>query len=136
MSKGLRVSALALGVVATALAGYAMFRTSSIDNRALGVINFHREWGRITKVSVDANRDGRIDGEYVYTWNRPYIGNHGNDPATYREDRNHDGRWDTWRDMSTTVLAVDIDGDEMPDVELDATQSGLAYAKARELRGF
>ena len=136
MNRKSKVVAGLIGTLIVVAAGFYLFRMSTVDNSALGLISHQHSWGRVTRVSVDSNRDGRIDGEYIYSWQNPYSGTHGNDAMRYREDRNHDGLWDTWRELSESVLRIDTDGDEVADMELDVTQSEAAYAKAKEIRGY
>lgn len=71
-------------VGALAAVGVYLFRASMVDNSALGLIRLHRSWGAVTRATVDSHRDGRIDGEYFYSWKFPYSGAHGNEAVRYR----------------------------------------------------
>jgi len=113
---------------------YLAFRTTEVrrDNRE--VYRFHRSWGFITRVTLDANDDGRIDDETWYSWRDPFLDAHNSRPQRSRSDRNLDGRWDTWVDYSTLQLQIDLDGDGVADHTLTADYDG--FHEATQLRGY
>lgn len=42
-----------------------LFRTTETDNPSLGLIYHTYRWGKRYKISVDSNRDGKLDGWYM-----------------------------------------------------------------------
>jgi hypothetical protein len=106
-------------LIVVAIATWWGFRWTITDNPALGVIREYRWFGRITRITVDSNRDGGIDAEMNFAWSQPYEGEQFGGVTPYRrirEDRNFDGRWDTWiepvdESMKSTRVSADTTGD-------------------------
>lgn len=147
MSKRIIVVIVLLGTVTSAMAAaWYLFRTTTDDNPALGIIRQHRFFGRVTRVSIDVNRDGTVNGEVLYHWSRPCEGltvGPGYE-YEYREDRNLDGAWDTWlvpvyeQDERTGILVfkADLDNDGKPDWEFKTDDSKDGYDQIMRRRGF
>ncbi len=151
---GLRPVVLALlvvGWVAKAAAGWALFGFSVVDEPAAGKVKLKRWFGRVTAVESDADRDGRPEARYEFSWRHPF--RHAPEapacaPLDTRAafDWNGDGRWDTWRRVEgrddegrcMELWEADLDLDGKPDtqlrVERDSTPS--ARDQLRERRGF
>jgi len=140
-----------LGIVALGASSWWLFGWRSHDNFALGRIGYHRYFGRYTRITLDADRDGRVDMEVRYSWSEPYIGIVdglcGDSFISSREDRNRDGQWDTWTSRmprgsegpcSQLRLEADTELDGKPDwskvIQFGETQA--TYAELKELRGF
>ena len=146
-----RVLVVTLAFVALGAIGWWLLGWRSYDNPALGRIGYHRFFGQCTTVTFDADRDGRVDMELRYSWSEPYVGIVdglcGDSFVSSREDRNHDGRWDTWTtkmprgsDSPCSQLRLEADTklDGKPDwskvIQFGETQA--TYAELKELRGF
>jgi len=132
--------------VGLSLLAWWLFGWSSVDNPALGIMEFHRSFGRVTNATIDTNRDGVIDGEWLFDWAEPYSNEHLGGIQPYRllrEDRNHDGRWDTWWEPAdetdgVTRLSADTTGDGEPDWnrDLEDLSTTEALNELETLRGF
>ena len=114
-----------------------MFGWTNEDNPELGLITKRRILARTTIVSIDADRDGMIDGQAFFSWFTPAKGTYTN-YREMREDRNHDGKWDTWliNLEDKTKFQVDLTGDEKADWEFESSDSSAAYAKIKARRGY
>ena len=119
------------------------FRWSKVDNPALGVIRGYHTFGRITRMTIDSNRDGRINGEILFSWDEPYEGGSGIAPFSMsREDRDFDGRWDTWFEpidaTNLTRISADTNGDGNPDWHRDckSTETEQVINELKDVRGF
>ena len=130
-----------LGVVAL----WYLFGWSTLDNPSLGIIRQHRYFGRTTILTADTNRDGSIDFRAAYQWSDPYQGTVngpcGDNNVLLTEDRNHDGRWDTWVErvgICQLLWRADTTGDGAPDWQLQApyNESQKVYEVLQEKRGF
>ena len=141
------ITILLLGsVVGLPLLVWWLFGWSSIDNPALGHMEFNRSFGRVTKATIDTDRDGSIDGEWLFDWSEPYSNEHLGGIQPYRllrEDRNHDGQWDTWWEPvdepgGATRLSADTTGDGVPDWhrDVDDESSSAALSALESQRGF
>lgn len=111
-------------------------------------IRRHRVLGRITLLAYDTDGDGFADAKYVYRLSGPWVPER--DDLHYyslgKEDRNYDGRWDTWlrptnqtEDGDTVLLfQADTDLDGRPDFETlkAASVSSEAYEEVEKQRGF
>ena len=143
--KGLRVWSVALIVVGvSASLAWLLFGWSSQDNENLGLIRHHRSFGRVTKLTVDVDRNGTPDGEYLFSWSDPWIGNV-NGPCShekeFREDRDRNGRWDTTfirTDGCSGIWKADTNSDGEYDWEetADQAESLRIYAELQRIRGF
>ncbi|HYC91557.1 MAG TPA: hypothetical protein VEO54_20220 [Thermoanaerobaculia bacterium] len=106
-----------------------------------GTMVLHRSFGRVVRVDSDANGDGRMDEQFVYSWRRPMGGDER--PRTILADANHDGRWDLWITFTgrsrnhDAVLryAVDTDGDGRADWKIEDI-AAEAVPRIRARRGF
>jgi hypothetical protein len=140
------VTLLLAAIAASGIAGWLLFHTTTRDNPALGVLRFHRFFGRVTKVSLDVNRDGRADAVSLFHWNRPYqdLTDVPQDHYELREDRNFDGRFDTWlrpvmdngSRTGLVVFEVDLDGDGEFDWRFETEDSLAGYETIRKRRGY
>lgn len=132
-------------VLATSV--WLLFGWQTIELPALGVIKEKRWFGKTLTVSCDKNRDGRFDLISKYTWNHPYEGLL-NGPCVYpgvrhKEDRDLDGRWDTWSEdrcdrpeIERYLMGADTTGDGVADVEIATNDSYAAYKQIEKARGF
>ena len=84
------------------LAGFwNMFRSSTHQAGSLGAVVEYRFFGRVTRVDMTPRGDSSPTDRFVYTWSEPF---ENGDPLTscaaialeHWQDRNRDGRWDTW----------------------------------------
>jgi len=131
-------------IIALTCASWWAFGWSTSNNPELGVIKEYRWFGRITRVTSDVNQDGTIDGELIARWSEPFEGNGG--IASFRsmsEDRNFDGRWDTWilstdDSPTSTLVSGDTNGDGSPDWKrpLKYGEYAEAIEELRAIRGF
>lgn len=48
-------------LLAVAVSLAFLFRASTVDNPAIGVLTYQWRWGRVYRISADVNRDGRKD---------------------------------------------------------------------------
>ena len=133
-------------IAASGIVGWLLFRTTTRENPALGILRYHHFFGRITKVTIDSNRDGKADAQALFHWSRPFrdLTDVRQQHYELREDRNFDGEWDTWLfpvreddpHADAVVFQVDLDSDGKPDWELEASDSQEGYERIRERRGF
>jgi hypothetical protein len=111
-------------------------------------IRRNRTLGRVTVLAYDTNRDWFADAKYIYRFSDPWI------PAEeYRhyyivgkEDRNYDGRWDTWwiptddteNGKRVILVRADTNLDGRPDYDFRklAGVTSEEYAEVEQLRGF
>ena len=123
-----------------------LFRSVEVDlggQRA----ELKRVFGRVVAVDVDSNRDGRFDAHIQYSWAVPYDGiicgvgcfEHG----LHSEDRNYDGRWDTWYeaveqgpDPCRYSIAADMDLDGTADFRTESEDLASVLLEVKEQRGF
>ena len=47
------------------------FGWRTVDSSERGILRYQRILGREVILTIDENRDGRVDGRYVYSWLRP-----------------------------------------------------------------
>jgi hypothetical protein len=117
---------LAIAVLVLAGIGWWLFGTSVITERS-STMTFHRWFGRVTRIDVVFEGEKTLRDRFVYSWREPYEkgdpnGTCGGPPEIW-EDRNGDGRWDTWMyrvgpDRSgqcSTEYRLDLNNDERPD---------------------
>ena len=114
-----------------------------------GRVTYRRLLGRV--VAVESDRDGDGDAEVVseFSYAEPFTGS--TDPAAgcddwtkHREDRDADGRDDTWhRAVGETAggecrwrFDADVDGDGAVDWWLEVDDKSEAYSKLMRIRGF
>ena len=140
---------LAAGVVGGAAMWY-LFGWSTTDDPDLGIVRQHRFLGRTTEVAADTNHDGKVDFRAAYRWSDPYQGivdgPCGDRHVVLSEDRNYDGRWDTWVERAgfsadgtcLSLWSADTTGDESPDWQRQAPyrESQDVYAALYQERGF
>lgn len=106
-----------------------------------GRMVMRRSFGRVVRVDSDANGDGRMDEQYLFSWRRPMGGDER--PRTILADANFDGRWDLWITFAgrsrnhDAVLryAVDTDGDGRADWTFEDI-AAEAVPRIRARRGF
>ena len=124
-------------ILILATAGWWLFGWETIDNPPLGVETHRRMFGRVTVLSLDSDRDGNDDAQVFYSWRSP-LGPQGAGWRDMREDRNRDGRWDTWlvNRGDRTQFRVDLNGDEVPDWEFITGDSISAFEEIRQTRGY
>ena len=88
----------------------------------------HRRFGRVTRVDLSASDGRRITRERIlYTWTEPY---EAGDPITscaaippeVWQDRNDDGKWDTW----LLRVGPDNQGNCSTEYRVDLTNDGRA----------
>jgi hypothetical protein len=119
------------------------FGWRTVDDADRGILRYQRVLGRAVILAVDEDRDGRADGRYVFSWMRPADRPQAR-PLRYREDRNHDGIWDTWiREMGPNEhgenelqFLVDLTGDGEPDWKFKSLDVLSGYQAIVETRGF
>jgi hypothetical protein len=99
-------------------------------------------FGRATRLDLDANGDGQIDEQWIYSWRHPAV--HHELPLRIQSDRNHDGQWDTWitpedrHDLGTYArYEADLDSDGDPDWHFrEKFASGRGTQRIAERRGY
>ena len=140
----------AAAMLALAAIAWALFGWSTYTSKA-GTLVSHRFFGRITNVDIYL-AGARTPVEHsVYSWSEPYAQG---DPLTSCaaipparwQDRNHDGRWDTWLERTAPDVAgecgieyrVDTTGRGVPDwtFSLPYGQQGRANDLIKSRRGF
>ena len=149
MSSGHKRLAFAVAVAVLLGGGWWLFRVTTVENDTVGIVRYKRSFGRIVAIEADRDRDGRAEVVVTYSWSRPYTqgGDSGAgclDPGHTAEDRNRDGRWDTWYEAvgpSTQGecvyrYSVDMDLDGKPDWSFEAVNGTEAFAAIEERRGF
>lgn len=146
----MRYIAILASAAALACVAWWLFGWRTVESEAQGRLEYHRFFGRCTRLAADVNRDGRAEMEVFYPWSAPYIGivdgPCGDSHLRTREDRDLDGRWDTWsvrldsgpRSPCPLRIAADTDGDGEPDwyrtVPFD--QAPEVYGELVAVRGF
>lgn len=89
---------LSVGVIASLLVTSAvlafLFRVSTDDNPALGRVTYHWSWGRVSRITADADRDGRDD--FIARVRSPFGGYspHTSLPVEAWQSSQCDGRFD------------------------------------------
>lgn len=114
----------------------------------LGTVTYRRLLGRI--VAVESDRDGDGEPEVVsrYSFSEPFHRQRLDSPCAdwsrHAEDRDADGRSDTWiravgDDGSGRCLYLfeaDVDRDGDPDWSLESADRAEAYSRMAQVRGF
>ncbi len=125
-----------------------LFRPLVEENPVVGRITYRRVLGPIVAVEGDRDGDGRTDIRVVYKWSQPYQGVAGGlgclDYGQHWEDRNKDGRWDTWyepvgeeEDGSCRYgFSVDTDLDGVPDWMFESVANEATFGRIERRRGF
>jgi hypothetical protein len=113
-----------------------------------GAVVYRRLFGRVVGVESDRDGDGTAEVVTRYSYSEPFAGRL--DPAQgckdwtrHTEDRNADGRPDTWhRAVGETASGecrwrfdADVDGDGEIDWWLEVDDKSEAYTKLMSLRG-
>jgi hypothetical protein len=122
---------------------YWLFGWRAANLPSVGFVTYHRFLGRATVTTVDADRDGRIDGRYEYRWREPATAP-GARPWRYAEDRDRDGRMDLWvTELGPNAdgepelrFDVDTDRDGEPDWSFRTLDSLSGYQAVAERRGW
>lgn len=115
-------------------------------------MTFYRRFGRVTRIDLDSPVNGTTTRErLLFSWSDPFVNG---DPLTdcaaifpeSWQDRNGDGRWDTWlyrvgpdaAGHCQVEYRIDTKGSGRPDwvFRLPYGQYGKANAMIRERRGF
>jgi hypothetical protein len=137
-----------VGLVGAVLTGWWLFGWSTGDHSVFGKSEAKRWFGRYTVVRYDSDRNGSFDWEARWRWpNEPVSINAAcGDPGwiVIREDRDLDGRWDTWTRRPNLskpcelVIEADTTGDGVPNLKVT---TGFAQLRAElkavdEIRGF
>ena len=132
--------AIAVGIV------WLLFGWQTVE-LPFGDATTRRWFGRNLITSLDKDRDGNADAVSRYTWRHPYEGLL-EGPCVYPgvkhvEDRDGDGRWDTWTEdrcdrpnLERYLLRADTTGDGHIDTEIATNDGHSAYKKIEEARGF
>ena len=134
-------------IAVLAIPGWYLFGWETLHTDTGIRIRRHRFLGRVTRVAFDIDGYWRAEAKYVYRWSEPWTSERQYEHyyVVAMEDRNRDGRWDTWwtptrLDDGTVALALeaDIDLDGKPDFEaLEPTDAPAAsYDLIKEQRGF
>ncbi|MEZ5331591.1 MAG: hypothetical protein R2991_05970 [Thermoanaerobaculia bacterium] len=114
----------------------------------LGTVTYRRLLGRI--VAVESDRDGDGEAEVVsrYTFARPFHRQPTDSPcgdwSRHAEDRDADGRADTWiravgddgAGRCLYLFEADVNGDGSADWSLESTARSEAYSRMAQIRGF
>ena len=130
-------------VLGTAVLGWLLFGWTVDELAGQGRLRYQRVLGRSVLLTVDEDRDGRIDGRYVYSWFRPADRPHTR-PVRFQEDRNRDGVWDVWvRETGKNKYGddelefrVDVTGDGVPDWTFRSLDVLSGYQVIVEARGY
>lgn len=135
-------------VVAGLVAAWWTSRPVVEQDPALGTVTYRRLLGRIVAVESDRDGDGNpeVVTEYSFAepFERPGASGPCDDWTRHAEDRNLDGRPDTWvravgddgrgRCLYSYEADVDLDGD--PDWSMESTDPSEAYSRIAQIRGF
>ena len=130
--------ALLLGLLAALLAvtWVVLFRHTTYDNPALGIVTTEYRWGKARFVLLDANRDGRTDSRALYS-RADYSSPH-DVPSDLWESTQCNGRFDLHGVFSSTgvllVVELDGDGDGEYDVRVAGERAQVAWEEARKRR--
>lgn len=103
---------VALVVVLATVAGLFLFRRSTHDNPALGVVTTEYRWGRPRTILVDANRDGTPDARALVRLTNGRISPH-SPPAELWESTRCDGVTDLHAvfDPAGRIALLEFDAD-------------------------
>lgn len=141
---------LALVVATAVLVGaiWWLFRTTAVENDTVGIVRYKRSFGRIVAIEADRDGDGKVELRVSYSWSQPFhrdaVGPGCLDTGRTAEDRNYDGRWDTWYEAvgpnsdgdCVYLYSADLDLDEEPDWEFESVSGTDAFVAVKERRGF
>ncbi|MEL7059530.1 MAG: hypothetical protein AAGN46_05840 [Acidobacteriota bacterium] len=147
LSTGLWRLASGLIALVAALAGWWAFGWTAREHPDLGFIEESRWFGRVVRTTVDVDGDGRLDGEARVPWSSSVAGEVcwvlPGCTMWLREDRDGDGRWDTWWHRSEAAgggleISADLDGDGAADWfrRVDGPDVQEVLAALRAARGF
>ena len=105
-------------------------------------------FGRVTSLGYYTDRSSRAEATIRYKWSDPWTSGRESsyDFEVAMEDRNHDGRWDTWMEPTgetnngdpVLVIRADTILDGEPDFEARGNASTLesSYRVIESQRGF
>lgn len=128
-----RTRTIGFSVLLTILVGLAIcaaytFPLVDEDASGVGVVDLRRQWWNGTSlVSVDSDRDGRVDGRYLYPGSSGRFSPH-HPPLEAWEDLNRDGRLEVhlfYRGLNVDRVEVDRDSDGVPEVSLRGEEAVL-----------
>jgi hypothetical protein len=114
----------------------------------LGTVTYRRLLGRIVAVESDSDRDGRPEVVTEYPFSAPFerqaVPEACPDWSPHAEDRDGDGRPDTWyravgddgAGRCLYAFEADVDLDGRPDWSMESTDRAEAYTRMAQLRGF
>ncbi len=110
-----------------------LFRTETMDNPALGKLEFVFRWGRAYELRADTNRDGAVDFRALH--NAPNTSFSGY-AKEYWEDRNFDGFLETHVFLNgpdIEFIEIDDDADGLYDRKLTGALAAEFYASKQSL---
>lgn len=135
-------------VVAGLAAAWWFSRPIVEQDRDLGTVTYRRLLGRIVAVESDRDGDGKAEVRTEYSFAEPFERQSVSDPCPdwrrHAEDRNGDGRPDTWYQAAGDdgagrclyLFEADVDADGDPDWTMQSTDRAEAYTRIAQLRGF
>ena len=101
-------------------------------------ITADRFFGRVVRLSIDSDGDGRINETWRYSWKRQHFPHR--EPMEKISDTDRDGKWDTWatpvQDPDTVSSGelewryrLDTTGDSVADVDFVELDSMAAHIR-------
>ena len=141
---------LAIGAIAALIivVGWHSFGWETLHTDTGWKIRRHRMLGRVTLLAYDTDGNWFADAKVLYKWSDPWVPNRESkhDYKIAMEDRDGDGRWDTWWEPTgesedgdaVLLLRGDTDMDGKPDFEARelASTSASSYEELKDRRGF
>lgn len=94
--------------------GFYLFRTETLDNPDLGIIEHRYRWGYAYEERADTNRDGSHDFRAIFNTKSRSFATH-DQPSEFWEDRDYNGVFE--------IHALLKDG-QLERVEIDQDQDG------------
>lgn len=141
-------AALSFLVVVGLVAAWWFSRPIVEQDPDMGTVTYRRLLGRIVAVESDRDGDGTPEVVIEHSFSEPFerVGGPGpcEDWSPRAEDRNGDGRPDTWyravgddgRGRCLYSFDADVDLDGEPDWSMESTDRAEAYSRMAQLRGF